>query len=194
MHKLTNIALKLGKNIFLAGLVTLAATALIPKASQAQSNRFFCQTAIVRGKKVPVTYATTKGQGNVPMIAWVRNDFANSISPRKRCQAVARRFQAHYENRTLKYARTGQVDGYPVICIANYKGGACPRNQVLVTLKRGSDASQVLSQLLDFRGLSNGRLVYLNGEQIFSYEDGETYADMALFLESSADSQLQSAP
>jgi hypothetical protein len=190
MHKLTKIALSLGKNLGLAGLVTLTTTALFTRISQAGNDRFFCQTAIVSGRKVPVTYATTKGQGNVPMIAWVRNDhFVHSYTPTERCQAVARRFQAHYENRTLKYTRTGTVNGYPVICIASYKGGGCPKNQVLVTLKRGSDARQILSQLLDFRGLSNGRFVYLNGTQVFSYENGETYADMEQLLESSADAQ-----
>jgi hypothetical protein len=194
MHKHTKSPLRLEINLVLTGLVTLAATTLIPQVSQAQSNRFFCQTAIIRGKKVPVTYAATKGQGNVPIVAWKRNDFSTSLSARQRCQAVSRRFQAYYENRTLKYMRTGTVNNYPVICVANNKGGKCSSNSVLLTLKRGSNASRTLSQLRDFRGLSNGRLVYLNGNQIVSYQDGETYVDIEQLLESSADAQTQPAP
>jgi hypothetical protein len=183
MNQQTKVALALRKTLGLAGLIAVTATAWMPETTLAQGDRFFCGTARISGKKVPATYAFTPGQGNIPMIVWVRNDFGGSVSARQRCKAVAKRFQAHYENRTLKYIRTGTVSGYPVICVANVRGGACPQNQVLVTLNRGSNPSLVLSQLLDVRSRSAGRVVYLSGEDNIFYEDGEAYIDVEQLLE-----------
>jgi hypothetical protein len=183
MNQQTRQALVLGKTLGLAGLMAMMATALNPETILAKGDRFFCGGARVNGKKVPATYAFTPGQGNIPMIVWARNDFRGSVSARQRCYAVARRFQTHYENRTLKYIRTGVVRGYPVICVANVRGGACPENQVLVTLNPGTNPGIVLGQLLDLRSRSAGRAVYLSGEDRVFYEEGETYIDVEQLLE-----------
>jgi hypothetical protein len=183
MNQQTQQALSLGKTLSLAGLIAMMATALNPETSLAKGDRFFCGGARVNGKKVPATYAFTPGQGNIPMIVWARNDFRGSVSARQRCYAVAKRFQTHYENRTLKYIRTGVIKGYPVICVANARGGACPENQVLVTLNPGTNPALVLDRLLDLRSRSAGRAVYLSGEDRVFYEEGEAYIDLEQLLE-----------
>ncbi|PSB02421.1 COP23 domain-containing protein [Merismopedia glauca] len=193
MNQYTKFTLALGKILGLAGLMAMTTTVLMPGTSLAKGDRFFCGTARVAGKKVPATYAFTPGQGNIPMIVWVRNDFAGSTSARQRCHAVARRFQTHYENRTLKYIRTGMVSAYPVICIANVRGGACPENQVLVTLNPGTNSSLVLSQLLDVRSRSAGRAVYLSGEDGIFYEEGEAYIDVEQLLELAPSADTESS-
>jgi hypothetical protein len=186
MKKQSKLTAALGQSLGLAGLLAIGTTAFIAEPSVAQSDRFFCAAVKIDGKKVPATYAFTPGQGYVPMIVWGRNDFVGSLSPAKRCHTVSRRFQRHYENRTLKYIRTGLFGNYPVICVANSKGGACPQNQILVTLNPGSNPGLVLSQLLDVRTRSSGRTIYLSGEDALFYEEGETYVDVEKWLASPA--------
>jgi hypothetical protein len=156
--------------------------------SVAQQKRFFCGTSKdVQGRTFPATYAYTPGQGNVPMFLWVSDALSGSgLSPAQRCQEVATRFQRHYENKTLRFIRTGAVKGYPVVCIAKSRGGACPENQVLVTLAKGTDAKPVLSQLLDLRRRSSGNPIMLNGGDVVFYEEGEVYVDFDKFLTLSA--------
>lgn len=163
--------------------IALGMTAVISQPSYAQRNRFFCDTSQnEQGKTVPATMASTPGQGNVPMIVWVRNDFQGSYTQQQRCEEVASRFQRHYENRTLKFIRTGSINGYPVLCIASSKGGSCPKNQVLITLSPGTDPKPVLTQLLDLRRKVGGTPVYLSGSRTVFYEEGETYVDVEKLL------------
>ena len=180
----------------LTGLaIALGTTAIISQPSYAQRNRFFCDTSQdYRGRTVPATVAYTPGQGSVPMILWVHNDFQGRYTRQQRCQEVASRFQRHYENRTLKFIRTGTVKGYPVLCIASSKGGSCPQNQVLFTLKPGTDAKPILAQLLDLRRRSSGKPLYLSGSGVVFYVEGETYVDVEKLLQVPAVEGVSSPP
>ncbi|MBW4618356.1 MAG: COP23 domain-containing protein [Cyanosarcina radialis HA8281-LM2] len=161
----------------LTGLtLTVGTSAIFSQQANAQPSRFFC----AKKHGVPITYVQIPGQGSVRMISWVTNGLG---SPAERCRIVATRFQKHYENRTLKFVRTGTVNGYPVLCIADRKGGACRRNQVLVTLTRGTDPEPVLVQLLNLRDLGSRNEVYLSGSNPLSYVDSETYVDVDRLLE-----------
>jgi hypothetical protein len=163
----------------LTGLALTVSTSIIySQQANAQPSRFFC----AKRNGVPITFARIPGHGNVSMIRWVSGD-VGGYSRTERCQIVASRFQKHYENKTLKFVRTGTVSGSPVLCIASYKGGACPRNQVLVTLRPGTDPEPVLVQLLDLRNRAAGREVPLSGSNPLSYVDGETYVDVDRLLE-----------
>lgn len=176
--------LRLFAPVLIGLAIALGMTAVISQPSYAQRNRFFCDTSQdEQGKTVPATIASTPGQGNVPMILWVRNDFQGRYTQEQRCEEVSSRFQKHYENRTLKFIRTGTVNGYPVLCIASSRGGSCPKNQVLITLSPGTDPEPVLTQLLDLRRRSSGRPIPLSGSEVVFYEEGETYIDVEKLLE-----------
>jgi hypothetical protein len=155
--------------------VTLGTAATEPSA--AQSKKFFCSTS--RG--VPATVVRTS-KGNVPIIIWVYRDFDYSgWTPEHRCQEISDRFQRYDDRRLLGYIRTGTVNGYPVLCVANYQGGACDRTQVLITLKPGSDAQYYLQSLLETRTHGVRKPVYLSGEKqevLSRDENGELYADV----------------
>jgi hypothetical protein len=121
------------------------------------------------------------------MIRWVSKNFSSSrYTPQQRCQDVSARFQSFNDNGTLKFIRTGSVNRYPVLCVANSKGGNCASNAVLVTLRRGSDPQIVLERLLDLRARAAGRTLRLSGSQAVFYEQGEAYVDIEKLLNSSA--------
>lgn len=179
----------------IAALTALGTIAMITQPSYAQRNRFFCDTVIDgRGRSVPATLAHTPGQGNVPMILWVRNDFQGRYTRRHRCQEVAARFQRHYENRTLRFIRTGTVNQYPVLCIASEKGGSCPKDQVLITLSLGTDPKVILAELLDLRRRSSNRPLYLSGNGVVVYVENETYVDVEKLLQIPAVESVSSPP
>ena len=167
----------------LTGLaVALGATATISTGpSDALAQRFFCgRDTNSRYGEVPASIART-ARGDVPMIHWVSNWIKDPRwTPQARCEDVSRRFQRYYDNGMLKYMRTGEFKDYPVICVASRKGGSCREQDVLVTLERGSDAKDVLKQMMDLRIQIRGPLELSN--DLLFYEDGEAYIDIDVFL------------
>lgn len=160
-------------------LVTIALTlGAAAKPSVANSKQFFCG----RSEGQPATIVRS-GQEKVPIIIWVDRSFAGSgWTPQRRCETISRRFQQFEDRGLLGYIRTGRVNGYPVLCVANYKGGNCPDDQVLITLTRGSDADDHLRSLLGTRDRSGGRAYFT--EDVLSYDDsGILYADMNELVE-----------
>ncbi|MBC6422734.1 MAG: hypothetical protein GDA38_15340 [Hormoscilla sp. SP12CHS1] len=118
-------------------------------------------------------------RGDVPIIHWVSTWSSGSgWTPQRRCDRVSQKFQRYHENGTLKYMRTGQFNGYPVICIPSRKGGYCQEQD---TIPKGGDAADTLQQMTDVRTRIRKEHLMLSDDLIF-YENGEAYVDMDVFL------------
>ena len=163
--------------------VALGATTTISTGpSDALAQRFFCgRDTNSRYGEVPATIART-ARGDVPIIHWVSTWSSGSgWTPQRRCDLVSQKFQRYHENGTLKFMRTGQFNGYPVICIASSKGGSCLQQDVLVTLPLEGDAAETLEQMTDLRTRTRKEPLMLSDDLLF-YKDGELYVDMDVFL------------
>ena len=165
----------------LAGLgVAVGGATALPTASQAETynnNTYFC--AQLNGSWN--TFVNTP-RGRVTLINWA-NKFSEEWTAQKRCGAVSQRFQNFLDTGNLKYIRTGEVNNYPVICVADARGGDCPNTNVLITLQQDMDAERVLVSLVDFRRSVSGNTITLSDDDAGFYSGGEFYVDMAKFLE-----------
>ncbi len=135
---------------------TFMASVAIATAFIGNSSAFAGTTSFVCGSSngVPATMAQTP-RGNVPVIKWVSNYFSDSgWTPQRRCQEVSRKFQAYYQNGTLNYLTTGEINGQPVVCVAQEKEGPCAG--LLFTLKAESNPGETLQRLLDVRDRTAG--------------------------------------
>ena len=121
-------------------------------------------------------------RGRVTLINWA-NQFAPDWTPQKRCSAVSQRFQNFLDKGNLKFIRTGNVNQQPVLCVANARGGSCPDENVLITLKSGTDPEGVLIRLVDFRRSVSGQTLTLSADDPGFYSSGEFYVDMEKFLD-----------
>ena len=171
------------KNKWLAGMVAglsvVVGSAIAPNAVAENkiSNTYYC--AQLNGDWN--TFVNTP-RGRVNLINWA-NEFSPDWTPQKRCSAVSKRFQNFLDRGNLKYIRTGDVNRQPVLCVANVRGGICPDENVLITLKQGTDPEDVLIRLVDFRRSVSGQTLTLSADDPGFYSDGEFYVDMNKFLE-----------
>ncbi|WP_026734904.1 COP23 domain-containing protein [Fischerella sp. PCC 9605] len=165
--------------------LALAAIAITTsnQPSYAGGNKFSC--AKLNG--VPVTMVRTS-RGNETFIRWKDEYFSKSIDRMSRCQAVTDRFQRYYDNGNLFITSRENVNNYPVLCIANRKGAPCTSDNILITLKPGTDIGRVLKQMLDFRRGVGTEPIELSGSQYLTYEDGDLYLDVKQLVDS-ADSE-----
>jgi hypothetical protein len=165
----------------LAGLgVAVGGATALPTEALAESynnNTYYC--AQLNGSWN--TFVNTP-RGRVTLINWV-NQFSEQWTAQKRCSAVSQRFQKFLDTGNLKYIRTGQVNNYPVICVADARGGSCMDTNVLITLEKGTDAEKVLVSLVDFRRSVSGNTITLSENDAGFYSDGEFYVDMTKFLD-----------
>lgn len=120
-------------------------------------------------------------RGRVKLVSW-EESFAEKWTPRNRCIEISKRFQGFLDDGSLKYIRTGQVNNLPVLCVAEIKGGDCPSQNVLITLKSDTDPENVLLRLLDFRRSVSGQTIVLSENDAGFYADKEFYVDMSKFL------------
>ncbi|MEM8779915.1 MAG: COP23 domain-containing protein [Cyanobacteria bacterium P01_G01_bin.49] len=104
------------------------------------------------GDRLPTTFAWTP-RGKIAVVRWATKDFPN-YPPERRCQEVAPRFQAAYDNGTLNLLTNGTMDNQPVICTTQNVGEGC--NTLLVTLRPQDDSRQFLEQIVSL----------LNGEKV----------------------------
>jgi hypothetical protein len=161
-----------------AGLSVVVGSAIAPNAvAEKISNTYYC--AQLNGDWN--TFVNTP-RGRVNLINWA-NEFSPDWTPQKRCSAVSKRFQNFLDRGNLKYIRTGNVNMQPVLCVANVRGGICPDENVLITLKQGTDPEDVLIRLVDFRRSVSGQTLTLSADDPGFYSDGEFYVDMTKFLE-----------
>ncbi|MFK0734667.1 MAG: COP23 domain-containing protein [Gloeotrichia echinulata HAB0833] len=149
-------------------------TATINQPSYAGSTKFFCKQI----NDTPVTMVRTS-RGNEPMIRWVVKDFTRSgFNPLQRCQAVSQRFQRYYDNGRLYMTSRDNLNGYPVLCIAKSIGGSCSGQDILITLKKGTDPGTVLEQIYALRSSANSQPILLSGSKYVSYVNGDWYLDV----------------
>ncbi len=122
---------------------------LTPNASQAQSDRNIYRCIEKNG--IPVTVVDTY-KGRAELIAWKNPypGYSSRWTPKRKCEEVSRRLQKFSDDNQLKYITTGQMNGYPVICVGEIKsvrGYSCINEGLLITLHKGEDADQELQSL-----------------------------------------------
>ncbi|PMB45526.1 hypothetical protein CEN39_27055 [Fischerella thermalis CCMEE 5201] len=154
-------------------LLTASTTAAIThQPSYASGTTFFCAVS----KGYPTTFAKTNSGRKIPMIRWVPNNyFPSKLSPIQRCKEVSDRFQRSYDNGTLKTIISGTLNRQPVVCAAATTYDTCNNNNLLFTLKRGTNAKQAVERLLDRAGLAAGRILNQNSDNTQIYVDFDTY-------------------
>ncbi|MEL6500193.1 MAG: COP23 domain-containing protein [Cyanobacteria bacterium J06623_1] len=162
-----------------AGLGVVIGSAIAnPATAQTKSNNtYYCAQLNSNWN----TFVNTP-RGRVKLINWA-NEFAPDWTPQRRCSAVSGRFQKFLDQGNLKFIRTGNVNNLPVLCVANARGGNCPNDNVLITLKPGTDPEEVLIKLVDFRRSVSGQTLTLSADDPGFYSGGEFYVDMDKFLE-----------
>ena len=163
----------------LAGLSVVLGSAIANpvKAQTKNSNTYYCGQLNGNWN----TFVNTP-RGRVTLINWA-NRFSETWTPQKRCSAVSQRFQKFLDEGNLKFIRTGSTNQHPVLCVANVRGGDCPDENVLITLKPGTDPEGVLIRLVDFRRSVSGQTLTLSSDDAGFYSGGEFYVDMDKFLE-----------
>ncbi|ACK70081.1 conserved hypothetical protein [Gloeothece citriformis PCC 7424] len=159
-------------------VLSVSHTLILSQPSHSQNTRFFCAVL----NQTYTTFVRTP-RGNKPLILWTSGSFdAEGWTNEKRCLTVSGRLEKYNKSGTLKYMRPDKINNYPVICIAAYKGGKCANHDVLITLKQGTNANDILSRLTAINQLAGARPVHLNDE-ILSYDDsGNLYVDMELYI------------
>ena len=162
-----------------AGLSVVLGSAIAnpAKAQTTDGNTYYCGQLNGNWN----TFVNTP-RGRVTLINWA-NKFSETWTPQKRCSAVSGRFQKFLDEGNLKFIRTGDMNQHPVLCVANVRGGDCPKENVLVTLKPGTDPERVLINLVDFRRSVSGQVLTLSSDDAGFYSGGEFYVDMDKFLE-----------
>jgi Circadian oscillating protein COP23 len=147
--------------------------------SQAQPPRKF-RCELIGG--VPTTVVKTV-KGNIPTIRWVKSFTGRYNNLSQRCDEVSARLDRFNQNGKLKFIRTGNVNNYPVLCVdVGVSGNTCPMNNVLVTLPKGTDSSQMLQQMLNLRAQAAGKIIHLSGEQLVRYQNGDAYVNIDRLL------------
>ncbi|MEL6494713.1 MAG: COP23 domain-containing protein [Cyanobacteria bacterium J06623_7] len=159
------------------GVAIGSAIALPATAQSKNTNTYYCAQL----NQSWSTFVNTP-RGRVKLINW-ENKFSPDWTPQKRCSAVSGRFQNFLDRGNLKFIRTGNVNSLPVLCVANARGGDCPDENVLITLKPGTDPEGVLIKLVDFRRSVSGQTLTLSADDAGFYSGGEFYVDMDKFLE-----------
>lgn len=156
------------------GVVT---TVSLAQPSHARRSKFYCAVL----NDVPITWVKTS-RGAEPFIRWVSPAF--KVSPLERCKIVSARFRRYYDNGRFYITGRDNVNGYPVLCISNRRGGGCSSKNVLVTLESGSDPGFVIQQILDFRRTADGSMIELSGNKFIQYVNGEFYLDAKKLVDS----------
>ena len=124
----------------------------IRESKASSSEDFYCE--LRRG--IPTTMVRTES-GNKPIIYWVLTSYNEGLTPKDRCQQVSQKLQAAQDNHRLSHLSHGIMNGKQVICVSDRRGGDCV--DILFELKPGSDPKKVLMQLLDLRGIANGKAI-----------------------------------
>lgn len=151
--------MKLSQVSSLIGLFAISFTVALFPHSPAQSQQdpeFLCDNS----GAYPSTIVRAPQHGDVTMIEWKSDHFANSgFSPESRCNKVSTKFQNAYKQGSLKFFTTGLVNRQSVICAVATKSSPCNNDNMLYTLKPGSDPHKTLKQMLDIRsGASSNAL------------------------------------
>jgi Circadian oscillating protein COP23 len=148
------------------------ATTTSNQPSFAGNNKFFCEDG-----KTPVTKVRTS-RGPENFIRWVVKDF-KKFPPSERCKIVSTRLQRYYDNGSLFIRSEFNFNNHPVLCIANRRGVPCTSDNILVTLKPGTDLGKVYQQIIAFRRGVAGKPLDLSGKcRPYTEYDGDLYLDV----------------
>lgn len=138
--------------LFAATIAAAATLVVTSSAAMGQSGsnetQFICREAFdqATNQKIPTTYAWTE-RGKIAVVRWTSTLGNGAWTPERRCQEVSPRFQAAYENGSIRYLTNGTVNGQRAICTAREEGGSC--QDLLLTLRPEDNAMAVLRQLND---------------------------------------------
>ena len=133
------------------------------------------------------TYANTY-RGKVSFIVWKSLDFlASGYSPRDRCQLVSIRLQNFYDNGTLDYFVSGNINKHPVICVAESKDEECvDEDKIVLTLqpdKTNEEVKEAISTLIGVRDSASNPLYNSQGNQYLIEKDGIIVVDIWNYLQ-----------
>lgn len=167
------------KTLLSAGIgISLSISTTMNQSSSAQQKTYFC--AQRNGEYT--TFVKTR-RGNIPFLTY--SSFGAEWNSRRRCQTISERFQKNHQNGNLKYIRTGQINGYPVLCAVSSSRESCIDYNVLITLQYGTDAQSVLKSIENYRVRSSGKIIRVNADSLYSYdEQGELYLNLDVFVNS----------
>jgi hypothetical protein len=127
-------------------LILTFPTTLLLTAPQAEAKRVAVFTCAEVSGRLATAVKTKKG--NVPLVYWDSGAFNGAgFSPAVRCQKVTQRFTDLYGNGQLKYLAAGTVRSQGVICGLKISKSNCNGENMLFTVKPGSDPRNVLRQL-----------------------------------------------
>ena len=130
--------------ITISNILTIPTTQVVSlENKQGGNNEFYCGTL-----ENEYALMVEMPDGEIKTLFTV-GDWASASGwlPRKRCDAIAERFQKYYNRGILKKMTTGEVESYPVICVVEKHQEICDKNNLLFTLDRGVDAKERLSNL-----------------------------------------------
>lgn len=125
-------------------------------------------------------YSRTE-RGNINFLNFTRN-VSEDWTIDKRCAKVATKFQRYYDNGLLRFIGAGYLNNQPVLCAVIEKGSECSAENLLVTLPPDTNPVEAARQLMDTRGLANGRVIAVNGKKgrLESYVNGNAYYDLEI--------------
>jgi hypothetical protein len=148
---------KLCTKILAVSAIGFASIATINQSSYAQTNTqtttYFCGAS---KDGVPTTFTHSSTGRKIAIIRWEKK-WSSEYTPEVRCQEVSSRFQSASEEGVLNYLTAGMIKGRTVLCAARRYGDTC--SYLLLTLKPGDDASQVIETLRQIGYKATGPLV-----------------------------------
>ena len=142
----------------LSATFVMALSGLVPEPTRAQNAdvrvRFICYN----GK--PATLALVPDGRKLEIFVWDWN-LSSYFVAKKQCEIVSKNFDVAYEEGSLGYFVTTNLNGYPAICASKVEQGVCDR--LLLTLNKGEDPSEVITNLKNtFSGLTSGAQMKIN--------------------------------
>lgn len=182
----------------LSGLAILSGLGAVVSPPSYANNHisFYCDTSGPLPKTVALNTVNKKA---IPVINWYSEFFTGAgFDPLVRCKEISQRFQAKSNDGSLDFITAGIVNRQSVICATTPKG-SCNANNVLFTLKPGSNAAQTLQRLFDVRDLGAGPLFESSGRTYISLQkklapiNGEHGSNTSA-VGASGDSQPNAAP
>ena len=143
-----------GKNLFWATpLLALGALGVLTQPSTANTINVTCEIH----SSMPTVIATFLGQNsskNIPILNFLPEYFSSSEAL-KNCQNTASSLQSLYNLGNGNYLTADELNGQPAVCVIERRGNGCDHYsaQVLFTLNKGDNPSQVLYEMLgsDFK-------------------------------------------
>jgi Circadian oscillating protein COP23 len=144
----------------LVSVLSLSMVLLSKEPVYSQQTTFSCGDS----NGIPATIAHSPKHGDVPIIEWVSNYFADSgYDPQTRCNQVSARFQEYSDRGELKYLTTGRINDEPVICAKQAEDRPC---NLLFTIKKISSPGETLQRLLNIRSDSSSPALKETNEQV----------------------------